>query len=51
MKLTALHLTARRFLYTVCFRVILQSFTTKCLSPPVMGPGRVGGKLRAMAGA
>jgi len=51
MKLTALLLTPLRFLYTVCFRVIFQSFPTKCLSPPVMGPGRAAGKVRAMAGA
>jgi hypothetical protein len=44
MKLTALHLTPRWFLYTVCFRLILQSFTTKCLSPPVMALGVLGAR-------
>ena len=51
MKLTALLLTPLRFLFTVYFHVIFQSFITNCLSPAAMGPGRVGDKVRAMAGA
>jgi hypothetical protein len=44
MKLTALLLTPRRFLFAVFFRVIFRSFTTKCLSPPAMGLGLLGAR-------